>query len=193
MYSILRLGVWGPPPAAQSGDHNPTAIGPTAHLAAPLPSPGHTGAPLTKNSAARARRSRWRCVDPVLARRCRGGDISRFFLAHRNQWPCRVGPCPRPTPCTPGPGHIELVSPFQLSRIFGSHARIHWGTRHRWTAPALRYLPSNPDIWTTVSGTGTDIFRMHAGSTHGKPRAARCNFCPMRPCRTPHTPPRLPR
>ena len=52
----------------------------------------------------------------------------------------------------------------------------------------MRYLPSNPDTWTTISGSGTDICRMHAGNTHGKPRAARCDFCPMHPCRVPHTP-----
>ena len=80
---------------------------------------------------------------------------------------------------------VELVSPFHG---FGSHVRIRWYIYATLvTAPALRYLPSNPDIWTTISGSGTDIFRMRACNTHSKPRATRCNFCPMRLCRVPHT------
>ena len=86
-----------------------------------------------------------------------------------------------------------LARPSSLSRRFtdSDPTRAYTaGVRGHWTAhgtAALRYLHSNPDIWTTISGSGTDIFRMRACNTHSKPRATRCNFCPMRLCRVPHT------
>ena len=45
-----------------------------------------------------------------------------------------------------------LARPSSLSRRFTdsdpTRAYTHWpAVRDRWTAPALRYLPSNPDTW----------------------------------------------
>ena len=172
--------MWGPPPVAQSGDHITTATGPTAHLAAPLPGPGTPAHRLQKQHGARA---------PVIPSDYGGSGTPvprrRYFsifsgASQPMAMPSR--PVPQADPMHPWarPHRACLaVSAFTDSRV-------------RWyatlvTAPALRYLPSNPDIWTTISGSGTDICRMRACNTHSKPRATRCNFCPMRPCRVPHT------
>ena len=120
VYSILRLR-GTPTPVAQA------AIGPTAHLAAPpFPGPGHAGR-LPKIQCGPHARVRASLCDPAasLARRCRGGDISRMCLADPNQWICPAAPDPRVTSCAPGPAR-RACWPFHG---FGSHARIHWGTR----------------------------------------------------------------
>ena len=62
----------------------------------------------------------------VLARRCRGSDIYQICLAGRNQWPCPVGPHPRPTSCTPGPARRAClaVSRIRIRRARPSRRRL---------------------------------------------------------------------
>ena len=62
----------------------------------------------------------------VLARRCRGNDIYQICLAGRNQWPCPVGPRPRPTSCTPGPARRAClaVSRIRIRRARPSRRRL---------------------------------------------------------------------
>ena len=109
VYSILRLR-GTPAPVAQA------AIGPTAHLAAPpFPGPGHAGR-LPKIQCGPHARVRASLCDPAasLARRCRGGDISRMCLADRNQCICPAAPEPRVTPCAPWPARRACLA---VSRI----------------------------------------------------------------------------
>ena len=126
VYSILRLRMWEPAPVAQVGDQFLTATGPTAHLAAPpFPGPGHAGRlpKIQCGPHARVRASLSLC-DPAasLARRCRGGDISRMCLADRNQCICPAAPEPRVTPCAPWPARRACLAVSRI-RIPRAHIR----------------------------------------------------------------------
>ena len=109
VYSILRLrGTRPSSPGGNRTDRSPRR--------APLPRP-RARRPLTKNTVRPARtRARLSLCDPAssLARRCRGGDISRMCLADRNQCICPAAPEPRVTPCAPWPARRACLA---VSRI----------------------------------------------------------------------------